>query len=142
MTHFLSVVRAAFIARRKKILLNEKLSAIQKEQGLPPTKNIFRKLGNFTIRLKYKYRLFCKKIFRCPEGSVWNNFFMKLKYDGTFENYVLKSIFGFFGGFLLTYIFFMFLVLTLNFKISTATTMCSVVGCILTIGLAFSQRVR
>lgn len=62
--------------------------------------------------------------------------------DGTLENYILKSVFGFLGGILLTYMFFVFFVFQLNFTLSSATMMCSIIGVILTLGLAFSLRVR
>ncbi|CAH1985245.1 unnamed protein product [Acanthoscelides obtectus] len=69
-------------------------------------------------------------------------FWFKLRYNGSCENYVLKSIVGVFCGFFLTYIFFLFSVFQLNFSITTATIFCMVLGCILIIGLAFSSRVR
>lgn len=65
-----------------------------------------------------------------------------LRTDGSLENYILKSAFGFLGGIFLTYMFFTFFVIQLNFTLSTATMLCSVFGVILTLGLAFSLRVR
>lgn len=62
--------------------------------------------------------------------------------DGSFENYVLKSALGFLGGIFLTYIFFVFFVFQLNFTLTSATMLCSILGVILTLGLAFSYRVR
>lgn len=65
-----------------------------------------------------------------------------LRTDGTLENYILKSMFGFLGGIFLTYMFFVFFVIQLSFTLSSATMMCSILGVILTLGLAFSYRVR
>jgi len=65
-----------------------------------------------------------------------------IRTDGTFGNYILKSILGFLGGILLTYMFFVFFVFQLNFSLVSATIICSLLGVILTIGLAFSLRVR
>lgn len=65
-----------------------------------------------------------------------------LRTDGTLENYILKSVFGFLGGIFLTYMFFVFFAIQLNFTLSSVTMLCSILGVILTLGLAFSYRVR
>lgn len=65
-----------------------------------------------------------------------------LRTDGSLENYILKSAFGFLGGIFLTYIFFVFFVIQLSFTLSSATMLCSVLGVIFTLGLAFSYRIR
>ncbi|XP_044747467.1 DC-STAMP domain-containing protein 2-like [Coccinella septempunctata] len=69
-------------------------------------------------------------------------FFYRLRRYGSFENYVLKSLLGFFGGYLLTYLLFVFLSVQLNVRLTVATLICCFLGCILTIGLAFSQNIR
>ncbi|XP_018322438.2 DC-STAMP domain-containing protein 2-like [Agrilus planipennis] len=69
-------------------------------------------------------------------------FFYKLRKDGSFENFTFKSLVGFVSGIFLTYLFFMIFVFQLNMKFGTATIMCSAIGGILTIGLAFSYKVR
>lgn len=85
---------------------------------------------------------------------IWSRIIASVKYtwvynkarlvrtDGSFENYILKSVFGFLSGIVVTYIFFVFLVFQLNFTLTCATVLCSVLGVILTLGLAFSYRVR
>lgn len=65
-----------------------------------------------------------------------------LRTEGTLENYIMKSTFGFLGGIFLTYMFFVFFVIQLNFTLSSVTMLCSVLGVILTLGLAFSYHVR
>ena len=93
-------------------------------------------------RIKKKLKEYLEKITSCPEDSWFHKKAVLLRTDGTFENYVLKSIFGFLGGICLTYLFFMFFIFQLNFTLSSATLLCSFVGVVLTIGLAFSRRVR
>jgi hypothetical protein len=65
-----------------------------------------------------------------------------MRTDGTLTNYILKSVLGFLSGILLTYMFFVFFVFQLNFSLESATILCSLFGVILTMGLAFSRRVR
>lgn len=100
-----------------------------------------------------RYKYFCldwtrrtrkcfKSFYKCPRGTYLHQLSYQLRHDGTCENYTLKSFVGFVGGFLLTYIFFMFFVFQLNFKLSSATIMCSLIGSVLTVGLAFSYKVR
>lgn len=71
-------------------------------------------------------------------ATLWR----KMRREGTFPNEVMKSFLGFFGGFLLTYVFFIFFIFQLNFVLWSATVMSSVVGSVLTLGLAFSKRIR
>ncbi|XP_046404104.1 DC-STAMP domain-containing protein 2-like, partial [Ischnura elegans] len=62
--------------------------------------------------------------------------------DGTFRNFVIKSVVGFLSGIILSYLFLLFLVFQLNFKVSTATGYTCVLVIFLSLGLAFSRRVR
>lgn len=142
MAYIRTMYKSMKIERYRKDLDKEKQTSIAVSKG---------KKGKFNLRQKYKHFLFilrkrienvlCCKCF-CPEGSCLYKILFNLNHDGTCENFTLKSILGFIGGFFLTYIFFMFFVFQLNFKLSTATIMCSFFGIILTIGLAFSFKVR
>lgn len=85
------------------------------------------------------YRLF-KKLY--PDGSVISNFFLYLMTDQTFPNFLLKSVMGFVGGIILTYLCFMFFVFQLAISLIHATIMSSIIGVLLTLGLAFSYRIR
>ncbi|CAH1169930.1 unnamed protein product, partial [Phaedon cochleariae] len=96
----------------------------------------FRHVG---IRIRAKLKRALKTILYC---FCCRKFCFKLRHEGSCENYVLKSFLGFMGGMVLTYIFFMFFVFQLNFKVGTATIVCSVFGCFLVNGLAFSSKVR
>ncbi|CAH1404522.1 unnamed protein product [Nezara viridula] len=74
--------------------------------------------------------------------SKYEKFRISLFTQGTYENYILKSIIGFLSGVLLTYLFFIFFILQLNFPLGSATTMCSIFGLILSLGLAYSYKIR
>ncbi|XP_049771090.1 DC-STAMP domain-containing protein 2 [Schistocerca cancellata] len=78
----------------------------------------------------------------CQPGTRFGKFWHKLLFYGTLENYVMTSCLGFFGGMLLTYILFMFFVFQLHFSTKKATILCSMIGTVLTLGLAFSYYVR
>ncbi|KAJ8709565.1 hypothetical protein PYW08_009569 [Mythimna loreyi] len=77
-----------------------------------------------------------------PDGSVVSNFFLYLMTDQTFPNFLLKSVMGFVGGIILTYLCFMFFVFQLAISLIHATIMSSIIGVLLTLGLAFSYRIR
>ncbi|XP_063896030.1 DC-STAMP domain-containing protein 2-like [Helicoverpa armigera] len=77
-----------------------------------------------------------------PEGSGVAKFFLYLRTDQTFPNFLLKSVLGFLGGIILTYLCFMFFVFQLSISLIHATIMSSIIGVLLTLGLAFSYRIR
>ncbi|XP_017783011.1 PREDICTED: DC-STAMP domain-containing protein 2-like [Nicrophorus vespilloides] len=136
---FIKLICTAKRLEKKKLdLLQEKHGAWNQAQD---------KEAAFTLGQKYRRRMVdlrrrCTRCCSFPKHSFLYRRCFNLRRDGTCENYTAKSVAGFFGGFCLTYVFFMFFVLQLNFKLSTATIMCSIFGSILTIGLAFSFKVR
>ncbi|XP_021923470.1 DC-STAMP domain-containing protein 2-like isoform X2 [Zootermopsis nevadensis] len=81
-------------------------------------------------------------MFTLPPDSRLQHFCSKTCTEGTPHNFIAKSFLGFLGGLVLTHIIFTFFVLQLNFSIVGATLWCSVIGLILTMGLAFSHTVR
>lgn len=99
-------------------------------------KRRFRHIG---INIKLFFKKCLRYILNC---FCCHKFCYKLKHYGSFENFILKSLIGYLGGFILTYTFFLFFVFQLNFKLTTATIVCAVFGIILMIGLAFSTKVR
>lgn len=121
---------------------------IEKQNALKASWNEEVKLGlglrckHFWIDVSYNIKKRISNICSCLKDTKLHRCCYKLRHDGSCENFTLKSIVGFIGGFLLTYVFFMFFVFQLNFKLSTATMMCALLGSILTIGLAFSYTVR
>ncbi|XP_069674725.1 DC-STAMP domain-containing protein 2-like [Periplaneta americana] len=93
-------------------------------------------------RCRRNTRYFLRRICMLSPDNRLQQFCTKLRMDGSFENYIAKSILGFFGGILLTYVFFMFFIIQLNFSLTGATLWCMFFGLILTLGLAFSHVVR
>ncbi|KAK9892024.1 hypothetical protein WA026_018212 [Henosepilachna vigintioctopunctata] len=94
-------------------------------------------------------RINCRrKVLKCLtsmyflRNTALDRFLYRLRKYGSFENYILKSVFGFLTGYLLTYLLFSFLSIQLNVNLIIATSVCCVIGCILTLGLAFSEKVR
>lgn len=126
MSFFRAIIKASLLERKllryqeeKKVALNDYLKGRKRRRAKIPPK--------FTS-IEQQF----------AGASLWR----RMRKDGTFANAVMKSFFGFCGGFVLTYIFFVFFVFQLNFTMWSATCLASVVGCILTLGLAFSKRVR
>lgn len=66
---------------------------------------------------------------------------MHLMTPGTYRNFILKSILGFVSGVLLTYLLFMFLLLT-TLDVNTVTWLCVLLAPVLSLGLAFSSNTR
>lgn len=129
------IMTASKLGELKKELVEEKTDAI-KISKKEPHKKRFR---HYTIKLQLQIRRFLRKMLSC---FFFERFCYTVRHDGSCENYTLKSIVGFVAGFILTYIFFMFSVFQLNLTLPTATVFCSILGCILMIGLAFSTKVR
>ncbi|CAH1109561.1 unnamed protein product [Psylliodes chrysocephalus] len=116
-------------------LVKEKEESIQYQQT---GKKKF-KFQWIAVKFRAKCKRFKRRIFYC-----WccKTFCFNLQHSGSVENYVLKSLLGFLGGLILTYIFFMIFVFQLNVKISIATVICAMLGCVLVNGLAFSSKIR
>lgn len=126
---------ASSLKKLKKELEEEKLDVIATSKHQKP-KRRFRHIG---VDIRIFFRKILRNILNC---FCCHKFCYKLQRYGSFENFILKSLIGYLGGFILTYTFFLFFVFQLNFKITTATVVCSVLGIILMIGLAFSTKVR
>ncbi|XP_030764756.1 uncharacterized protein LOC115888990 isoform X2 [Sitophilus oryzae] len=138
---FVSLIFTALrLKSLQKTLVEEKLEALKvdrKEQD--KVKFRFRHIG---VDIRVAVKNFFKRIFKCPEESRVHQTCYKLQHEGSCENYTLKSVFGFLGGVLLTYLLYFFFIFQLNVKLTSATVICSLLGCILTVGLAFSSNVR
>ncbi|XP_072932438.1 uncharacterized protein [Epargyreus clarus] len=118
---------------------NELESTTKSDIELPP-RNLsqrWRRYGHDAKR-----RVFERFSKWCPKGSATSNLFIYLKTDQTFPEFVLKSVIGFFGGIVLTYLCFVFFVFQLSISLIHATIMSSIIGVLLTFGLAFSYRIR
>ncbi|CAH2241147.1 jg11597 [Pararge aegeria aegeria] len=142
MAYFTSLWKARIIEKCKREYEDEKINSIlasntkipRKTTSVMQTWRIYRR--DTKTRITGKLR----KLF--PEGSSVSNFYYYLQTDKAFPNFVLKSVGGFLGGIVLTYLCFMFFVFQLSISLIHATIMSSVIGVLLTLGLAFSYRIR
>ncbi|XP_066587675.1 uncharacterized protein [Prorops nasuta] len=142
MAFFQLILKARKLEKARLIYEDEKLKSIEISEGAKPHYTFQQKLRRQKLRCKRKTKELLRKVTTCPEGSWFHRRAVMLRTDGTFENYIFKSLLGFLGGIFLTYLFFMFFVFQLNFTLQSATLLCSIFGIILTLGLAFSYRVR
>lgn len=126
---------ASSLKKLKSELEEEKVESLEILQEKKPK----RKFRHIAVDIRLFFKKIVRSILHC---FCCHKFCYKLQHYGSFENYILKSLIGYLGGFVLTYIFFLFFVFQLSFKITTATVVCSVLGIILMIGLAFSTKVR
>lgn len=142
MAFFRLIAQASDLTGMKDELILEKQHSLRIQQKEYIELGLCQRYKYFCLDLKRRVRKFYKSFYECPRGTYLHQLSYQLRNDGTCENYTLKSFVGFVGGFLLTYFLFMFFVFQLNFKLSSATIMCSIIGCVLTVGLAFSYKVR
>ncbi|XP_046414178.1 DC-STAMP domain-containing protein 2-like [Neodiprion virginianus] len=126
----------------KLLYQDEKMRSIEVSKGAKIHYTFRQKIRYKKKLLILRFKNWLKSLASCPKDSWFHEKAVLLRTDGTFENYVLKSVLGFLGGIFLTYMFFMFFIFQLNFTLSSATLFSSFLGIILTIGLAFSNRVR
>ncbi|XP_076757059.1 DC-STAMP domain-containing protein 2 [Xylocopa sonorina] len=142
MAFFQLVLKARKLEKARQRYEDEKLTSIEISKGAKPTYTLRQRYRRQKLWLKRKVKHLCDKIFAVPRNTWTYKKMIAIRTDGTFENYIAKSLAGFVGGIFLTYIFFIFFVFQLHFKLSSATFLCTIVGAILTIGLAFSFRIR
>ncbi|XP_050305805.1 uncharacterized protein LOC126742959 isoform X2 [Anthonomus grandis grandis] len=134
------ILTAQSLIKLKKALEEEKLESIKASEDVHVKKKF--KFSHIGVDIKETVKNFFKKLFRCSESAPCYKTCYKLGHEGSCENYTLKSILGFFGGVFLTYFCYILFIFQLNVKLTSATWICSFLGCILTVGLAFSSKVR
>lgn len=133
--------KARNLERYRRKYEKEKMISITLAKTVAPRKSLFQRIETcFQYNVKRQMKQAYNKLF--PEGSSFSEFLIYLRTDQTFPNFVLKSVLGFVGGIVLTYLFFMFFVFQLAISLMHATIMSSIIGVLLTLGLAFSYRVR
>ncbi|XP_072766623.1 uncharacterized protein [Anoplolepis gracilipes] len=142
MAFFQLILKARKLEKARLRYEDEKLRSIEISEGVKPRFTLKQRLRRKRLKYRKKVKHFWSRIIS-PLKYTWVYRKVKLlRTDGTLENYIWKSIFGFLGGIFLIYMFFVFFVIQLNFTLSSVTMLCSVLGMILTLGLAFSYRVR
>ncbi|XP_063217826.1 DC-STAMP domain-containing protein 2-like isoform X2 [Bacillus rossius redtenbacheri] len=141
MSHFVFSIRAHLLKRKLQRYEHEKHNSIRIHEGISPNYTIFDKYHHFWVRFWRRI----SELFACctlsPDNCV-RQFFTRLCSENTFENYIIKSVFGFLGGVVLTYLIFTFLVIQYHYSVTAATALCTIFALLLTLGLAFSLRVR
>ncbi|XP_032523480.2 uncharacterized protein LOC116774821 isoform X2 [Danaus plexippus] len=140
MAYFTSLWQSRIIESHRLEYENEKFSSLLISNTEIPRKTVMQRWRLYGHHTKRRMTGRLKKWF--PKGSSVSNLYYYLKTDQTFPNFVLKSIIGFLGGIVLTYLCFMFFVFQLSISLIHATIMSSIVGVLLTLGLAFSYRIR
>nr|XP_012140476.1 PREDICTED: DC-STAMP domain-containing protein 2-like [Megachile rotundata] len=143
MAFFQLVLKARKLEKARLKYEEEKFTSIEIwKSGAKPKYTLRQRIRRKKILLKKKFKKFLDKILEVPKDSWLYKKIVVIRTEGTLENFVAKSLFGFISGIFLTYMFFVFFVFQLNFKLSSATTICTIIGVILTLGLAFSYRIR
>ncbi|CAH0401568.1 unnamed protein product [Chilo suppressalis] len=140
MAYFALLWKARTIEKYRLNYESEKINSIMMSKNPMPKQSLSQRWRHY----RYDTQKRISRNFRrwYPEGSSMSNFLLYLRTDQTFPNFVLKSILGFVGGIILTYLCFMFFVFQLSISLMHATIMSSVIGVLLTLGLAFSYRIR
>ncbi|XP_038219769.1 uncharacterized protein LOC119838028 [Zerene cesonia] len=139
MAYFASFWKARIIEKHRREYENEKINSIfQSNTKVPKDSGLKWRIYGYDTKRKMSGQF--KKMF--PDGSKISNMLLYLRTDQTFPNFLLKSLIGFLAGILLTYLGFMFFVFQLSISLVHATIMSSIIGVLLTLGLAFSYRIR
>ncbi|RLU18386.1 hypothetical protein DMN91_008743 [Ooceraea biroi] len=142
MAFFQLVLKAEKLEKARLRYEDEKLRSIEISKGAKPRLTLKQRLRRKRLKCRKRVKHFWTRVISVIRYTWIYKKARLLRIDGTLENYILKSLFGFLGGIFLTYMFFVFFVFQLNFTLSSATMLCSLLGVILTLGLAFSHRVR
>lgn len=135
---FVNLIFAAQkLKKLKKTLIEEKTESLRTFKD-PKHRHKF-KFRHLAVDVREKVKKLVKKVFRCSRDR---QICYKLGREGSCENYTLKSALGFVGGVFLTYLLYFLFIFQLNVKLTSATVICACLGCVLTVGLAFSSRIR
>ncbi|KPJ00014.1 DC-STAMP domain-containing protein 1 [Papilio xuthus] len=140
MANFALLWKARIIEKYRSEYEKEKINSVLQTNVEVPKNTLMQKWSHYSYNTKK--RLVKKFKHLCPEGSSVFNLLVYLTTDQTFPNFLMKSIIGFIGGIVFTYLCFMFFVFQLSISLMHATIMSSIIGVLLTLGLAFSYRVR
>lgn len=140
MAYFALLWKARTIEKYRRNYESEKIKSIMLANTQIPKQSLSQRWRHYRYDTQKRISRTFRKWY--PEGSSLSNLVFYLKTDQTFPNFVLKSVLGFFGGIILTYLCFMFFVFQLSISLMHATIMSSIIGVLLTLGLAFSYRIR
>ncbi|XP_052098978.1 DC-STAMP domain-containing protein 2-like [Mytilus californianus] len=137
-------------AIKVKIALNRlsrlKENAVREHMGLPPkTKWTEECYEGFMSSL----RTACCEIFtpccilgKIKRPEVPDSCIKRIFFNGTYENDVFKNVLGFICGVLVTIILYLIMVFQIKFTPLTSSLICTFLGALLTLGLAFTSQTR
>ncbi|XP_045539859.1 uncharacterized protein LOC106719048 [Papilio machaon] len=140
MANFALLWKARIIEKYRSAYEKEKINSVLQTNVEVPKNTLMQKWSHYSYSTKKRLVKKFKNL--CPEGSSVFNLLVYLTTDQTFPNFLMKSVIGFIGGIVFTYLCFMFFVFQLSISLMHATIMSSIIGVLLTLGLAFSYRVR
>ncbi|XP_059050497.1 uncharacterized protein LOC131845449 [Achroia grisella] len=140
MAYFALLWKARTIEKYRQNYENEKYNSIMAANTPIPEKSLSQRWRYYRSDTRKRISKIFKRLY--PEGSSISHFLLYLKTDLTIPNFILKSVLGFLGGIMLTYLCFLFLVFQLSISLFHATVVSFIIGVLLTLGLAFSNRIR
>ncbi|CAH2097131.1 unnamed protein product [Euphydryas editha] len=140
MAYLTSLWKARIIEKYRQEYENEKFNSLLTSKTEIPQKTIMQRWRCYGQNTKRRMTGQLKQWF--PDGSSVSNLYFYLKSDHALPSFVLKSLIGFIGGIVLTYLCFIFFVYQLSISLFHATIMSCIIGVLLTLGLAFSCRMR
>jgi hypothetical protein len=144
------ILKAFKLKRKLKRLKLAKENTLRIEQGLDPIIPCTEKFVMYAIDMpkEFIYKACCpccvydRYRHQRAQRPMPKSCCGRLKYHGSYENQVLKSLLGFLGGTFLNYLLYFYLIYHLRIRLLIATIWCLVLGNVLTLGLAFSDVVR
>ncbi|XP_037295750.1 uncharacterized protein LOC115449449 isoform X2 [Manduca sexta] len=140
MAHFALLWKARIVEKYRVKYENEKINSIAMADIELPKKNVLQKWRHYRFDTQKRISKTFRQLY--PEGSSLSNFIIYLRTKQTFTNILVKAIFGFIGGYVLSYLCFIFFVYQLSISVVYATVLSFIIGILLTLGLAFSYRIR
>ncbi|VDH97926.1 Hypothetical predicted protein, partial [Mytilus galloprovincialis] len=84
----------------------------------------------------------CCVLGKIKRPEVPDNCIKRIFFNGTYENDVFKNVLGFIFGVLVTIILYLIMVFQIKFTPLTSSLVCTFLGAVLTLGLAFTSQTR
>ncbi|XP_067118589.1 DC-STAMP domain-containing protein 2-like [Centruroides vittatus] len=133
------------VGRALKRLQRAQENSMRINRGEKPKRTVFEILWKFVVTiLKVMANFLCPFCLHHPDrkkGPV-KQFFRRLMADGTFENQSIKGFVGMLISIGMIILFYMYFVYLINVSPFTTMLFCTVMGFIITLGAAFSVRIR
>lgn len=140
MAHFALIWKARAVEKYRASYEAEKIKSISLAEVELPRKRLSEKWRSYRLATSETVSRTFSRWF--PSGSTVYKCLLYLRADESIATFLLKTALGFTGGITLTYLCFIFLVFQLSISLMLATIISSIIGVLLTLGLAFSYRIR